>query len=134
MGRAYIYKSNMFVFTPTITPTATITPTITVTPTISPTIIPPIIPRNEIVVFPHPGREKVKLIVSFKGQGKVQARMYNIAGEIVLSLDESCQEQNGNVLLELNTENLASGVYLLELSIEDAQGKRKIIKKVCIAK
>ncbi len=125
-----------YTITPTSTPTSTITPTYTITPTatITPTSTPLVLGREEVRVYPQPGREYVRIAFNFQGQGKVSLGLYTVAGERVIHLEERPQEQDGSAIVEIATKKVSPGIYYLHLQVEDRLGKRQLKGKVAIIK
>jgi len=125
-----------YTMTPTVTPTPTITVTFTITPTatITPTSTPMILGREEIRVYPQPGRDYVRVAFNFQGQGRVSLDLYTVAGERVIHLEERPQEQAGSAIVEIATKKVSPGVYYLHIQVQDSQGKRQLKAKVAIVK
>ncbi len=119
-----------YTITPTITPTSTITPTATITPTSTPLVL----TREEIRVYPQPGREYVRVAFNFQGQGRVSLGLYTVTGERVIHLEERPQEQGGSAIIEIATKKVSPGVYYLHLQVDDNRGRRKLKGKVAITK
>ncbi|MCK5219633.1 S8 family serine peptidase, partial [bacterium] len=122
--------------TPTVTPTPTITVTFTITPTatITPTSTPLVLGREEVRIYPQPGREYVRVAFHFQGQGRVSLGLYTVVGERVIHLEEGLREQGGSAILEIATNKVSPGIYYLYLQVEDALGKRQLKGKVAIIK
>ncbi|MEW6517729.1 MAG: T9SS type A sorting domain-containing protein [candidate division FCPU426 bacterium] len=133
--------------TPTITPTVSISPTGTPLPAVSPTgtPIPAASPSPSMTstragfenpgglrIYPQPGRDRVHLACGFTGPGVILLEVYNAAGERVLGLRNAFASQVGEAVLELQTRDLAPGIYYVRLQIEDQQGRRLVKGKMAI--
>ena len=84
--------------------------------------------QNEVLVYPNPADDQLNIHFQNAFNSAVSLVLYNIHGQQVLArkLDASA----ANADLQLNTSNLANGLYLLQ--IEGAEGT--IVKKVTIQK
>jgi len=124
--------------TSTISPTITCTPTITRTATISPTITctstctPLMLGSGEMIAYPQPGREHVRLTYHVQGSGRLIAEVYNVLGERVLTLTDTPYADGGAAYSDLSTLNLAPGIYFLRARVEDQSGVRTFKKRIAI--
>jgi len=84
--------------------------------------------QNAVLVYPNPADDQLNIHFQNAFNSAVSLVLYNIHGQQVLTrkLDAS----TANADLQLNTSNLANGLYLLQ--IEGAEGT--IVKKVTIQK
>lgn len=136
------------VYSPTMTPTITPTPTISPTPTASLTstaaaglsatatstpanALPGAVER--IRIFPQPGRERVRLAYPCSGAARMEAEVFNPAGERVLRISAEPVGAGGEAVTELLTQDLAAGVYYVRMRLEDQQGRRTLTGKMAIA-
>ena len=58
---------------------------------------------------------------------KVTILVYNVLGNLVSNLSQSNDFEKGNNTIQLNTSNLASGVYYITLDINGAKETKKLI-------
>jgi hypothetical protein len=74
--------------------------------------------------YPNPARGvvNVKLAVPPAESGEAKLRLYNALGQEVQAADVS----EGRQQMQLQTDDLASGVYFLRLTAGDAQVTRKV--------
>lgn len=126
-------------FTPTVTPTstasATTTPTstITVTSTVTLTSTTVTTVLEQGAYYPSPARgDTIQIWCHVQGQGNVGIKVYNVTGELVATLNETC---NGNGSVPFDIRDLSSGFYYYLLDVHDETGKHKTeIKKLVIVK
>jgi hypothetical protein len=120
--------------TPTITVTSTVTSTRTMTPTftVTPTITPLVLKSGESIVFPQPARETARFIYSFAGPGQATLVVFNTSGETVARVEDQPVAVRGNAVTDLDTRDLAPGLYYATLQVEDASGKRQLKKKFVV--
>ncbi|NTV52244.1 MAG: S8 family serine peptidase [Candidatus Firestonebacteria bacterium] len=124
--------------TPTITQTATISPTSTCTPTMTPTATPSatytplVLSAGELLVYPQPGRDHVRLAFRLAGFGRLTAEVYNVRGERVLTLSETPYCNGGVAYADVSTSRLAAGIYFLLVRVADENGERRLSKRMAI--
>jgi thermitase len=116
--------------TRTITPSPTVTPTRTVTPTVTPMSL----ASDQLLAYPQPGRDRVRLAYRCLAGGNCVVNLYNPLGERVLLVEETPYVNVGTGYTDLNTSQLAAGVYFLHLTVTDATGERTLKKRVVITR
>lgn len=82
----------------------------------------PITPAGELRLWPNPGGEALRL--SLPSTGQVQLRLHNACGQVVLTWEGSPGPE-----LQLNTADLAPGLYAVELSAGDRRWTGKWVKE-----
>jgi hypothetical protein len=80
--------------------------------------------------YPNPFNPSTKINFSLKEQGKVNLEVYNILGERVASLVNGDMAA-GNHEINFKAENLASGIYIYRLNVEN---KFTAVKKMILMK
>jgi subtilisin family serine protease len=124
--------------TSTISPTSTVSPTITCTLTQTPTgtvtvtSTPWVLGAGDMLIYPQPGREHVRLAFHLTGQGRLRAEAYNVRGEHVLSVSDVPYSSGETAYTDLKTQQLAPGVYFLIARVEDQNGQRIFKKRFAI--
>jgi len=123
--------------TPTITTTITHTATLTLTHTTTQTITvtPALVGRNEVISYPSPARgDQMGFYYKIQAPAQVTITIYNLAGEKGKSLSTfHASGEFGKTMWTIK--NVAPGLYLYRLTIEDAINKRPIgPKKIIIVK
>jgi hypothetical protein len=65
---------------------------------------------------------------------RVEVKVFNLKGELILSKLDTLNNPSPTVSLELNTQNLANGVYVVRVKTTGDQGTRDYQKKIAIIK
>jgi hypothetical protein len=79
----------------------------------------------QLSVFPNPAKDKVNLEYVSNKDEFLQMQAYNAAGQIVMS--QSLEVQSGINQIELNIENLAKGIYYINVFNEDYSETAKLM-------
>lgn len=79
----------------------------------------------DIRIFPNPANDKTKIIISSNNIGSLAIRMYNIVGELVYETVNG-QINAGDNSFTISCEDLKSGVYLVNIMINDEVINRKV--------
>lgn len=87
---------------------------------------------GEMIAYPQPGREHVRLTYHVQGSGRLIAEVYNVLGERVLTLTDTPYADGGAAYSDLSTLNLAPGIYFLRARVEDQSGVRTFKKRIAI--
>ncbi len=123
--------------TPTITSTSTVTftRTLTVSATVTLTITPYQVDQNTVLTYPSPATgNQVWFYYQIQGPAQVRIRIFNIVGEQGPTLHNSHGAGRfGRTMWD--TSQVASGIYLYKIIIDDQSGHREIgPKKIVIVK
>jgi hypothetical protein len=78
-------------------------------------------------VTPMPVRDNANLTITAHQDGKLNAKLYNLSGIEVANLMDTDAQVNSNYNLNLNAGNLASGTYMLIVSLGDEIASRQIV-------
>jgi hypothetical protein len=117
--------------TPTITKTFTVTPTYTITPTITQTAThtPWVVNAGDVTVYPNPARgSAVNFMYSPATASQVKIDVYNLAGLKVAHLEDANKAGAVNQVTSWNISSVAPGVYLYQVTLEDANGIATTLK------
>ncbi len=79
---------------------------------------------NEFKVLPNPFNDNLRLNIDSERDNKFELRLVNVNGQTVLK-----QLVSNNGAIELNTENLESGAYFIQLSDGKSTVYKKLIKQ-----
>ena len=82
---------------------------------------------NSFVVYPNPANSSTSISFDIAENNKVTILVYNVLGNLVSNLSQSNDFEKGNNTIQLNTSNLASGVYYITLDINGAKETKKLI-------
>jgi hypothetical protein len=77
-------------------------------------------------VFPNPIYDKGTLAFYVNGNSKVSAILYNHIGQLVRTFMNHTSFDNGSHLTELNFDGISSGIYYLNVTINDEPSTLKI--------
>jgi hypothetical protein len=124
---------------PTITVTSTITPTLTITPTITQTLTntPWVVKGGDVTVYPNPANGgQMNFLYSPAAASHVKIDVYNLAGLKVAHLEDTNKAGAANQVTTWKIANVAPGVYLYQLTLEDINGisTTSKMKKLVITK
>ncbi len=85
---------------------------------------PPEIRPGEVITYPAPAKGDVAWFAfSAAGPCRVKVRIYNVAGELVETLDRTV-DRAGTARVPWDIRGVAAGVYLFRLQTEGAEGTR----------
>ncbi len=80
--------------------------------------------RNELLVYPNPTRNVIKLKNTSSDVKNAVAELYTISGQLVLTKNVSLKQNNAE---RLNVSNLENGYYILKISNEGQTVEEKIM-------
>ncbi|MCK9484243.1 MAG: T9SS type A sorting domain-containing protein, partial [Candidatus Marinimicrobia bacterium] len=76
-------------------------------------------------IFPNPARDSFRIAIPENPSGKVEVKLYNLLGrEVLRSSGVRLNAQSGAVF---NAQNLAIGLYFLEISHANQRAIRKLL-------
>jgi hypothetical protein len=76
---------------------------------------------NSFNLYPNPASEFVNLNFDYQANYKLSLNIYNMIGEMISSESDV---QNGK---RINTDNLISGIYFMEIKADQWSEKQKLI-------
>jgi hypothetical protein len=79
-----------------------------------------------VQIYPNPASENTNISITLENEALVEMRMLDISGKVMLA--KNFGSLVGTLTETLNTSNLSSGIYLVELSI----GGNKVTKRLVI--
>ncbi|MEM7514749.1 MAG: T9SS type A sorting domain-containing protein, partial [Bacteroidota bacterium] len=82
-------------------------------------------PGFELSVFPVPASNELFIDMKFFEQGQYQADMFDVAGRAVISQKLIYDDMTGKQY-QVNTQNLAVGVYMLRITGQNYQEWKKV--------
>ncbi len=119
-----------FTFTSTFTETATLMPTATNTPVLLSDTLILNIKKQKVIVVNNPVKgNKIKLGIFSEETGNLEVYIYNIKSELVSKLNTQVVE--GVNIVEQQMNNIASGVYVLIMKIDE---RTLPLRKIAIVK
>ncbi len=83
-------------------------------------------PQNEIsmLIFPNPAKDEFKLIITSNESGTAKLNVYNLLGQTMIS--ETLRLDKGEHTASYDLSDKASGMYLVELKMNDKEYVRKL--------
>lgn len=84
--------------------------------------------ENQMTIFPNPFVDDFKISYDFSAQGTYLFNIYNMKGQLLFAKSYNLLEGKQTVELDLTTQNLNNGVYILQLS--DEQDRILATKKI----
>ena len=72
--------------------------------------------------YPNPGNPNTSISFVLKEQSYITLKIYNILGQEISTIAESGFMEAGRQMIEINSENLASGVYYYRIFIRTEEG------------
>jgi uncharacterized delta-60 repeat protein len=79
--------------------------------------------RNKFMVYPNPAVQNSKLLVDLKEGGVVTLKLYDVKGALMATLAENKTFPAGKTEVPLGMDNLAKGVYFLNITSINGKGK-----------
>ncbi len=80
-------------------------------------------------IYPNPLSSNATILINVPHAEIMTANVYNLVGEIVMTLDEKLL-QSGENLIDFNANSLSNGLYFVSINA----GNKKITKKITISK
>jgi hypothetical protein len=80
---------------------------------------------NNIDVFPNPANSNATISVDLKEEGRITVGIYNTVGQLL-----SSNFANGNLgenKINMNVENLSSGIYMVKVQVGNSTSTKKLI-------
>jgi hypothetical protein len=79
--------------------------------------------QGDIVVYPNPNSGQFNINYKAINHGEFQVKIFNMVGQIVF--DQSFFADSGINAISLNIAEFGQGIYMLQLSSKDMNGKQK---------
>ncbi len=86
------------------------------------------ITSNGVMIYPNPGNGTAQIALTAQMPTNADLKIYNSLGAVVVSKPLNNLRQGGNVV-NINTENLAPGVYTFQINVNDEVHQVRWIKK-----
>jgi len=83
---------------------------------------------SEVKVFPNPSDGRFKLTFEYKGQEKINAKVFDITGKQVKDISEDLVKSERSVTADVDLESPSSGIYFIRIEL----GKSLLTKKIII--
>lgn len=83
--------------------------------------------ENSFVVYPNPASQNVNIAFSIVEKNKVTITIYDVLGNTVSTLSQASTFDKGNNSINLNTSELASGIYYVSLVVNGSKQTKKLI-------
>ena len=86
------------------------------------------ITSNGVMIYPNPGNGTAQIALTAQMPTNADLKIYNSLGAVVVSKPLNNLRQGGNVV-NINTENLAPGVYTFQINVNEEVHQLRWIKK-----
>lgn len=83
--------------------------------------------REQITVFPNPGKDNLEISLGSEAKGKAQIRLVDMQGRQVLSQNASSDSENGNIKIQVS--GLPKGLYVVQVVTEGNKYTLKWMKE-----
>ncbi len=83
--------------------------------------------QNSFVLYPNPASQNTTISFSIADKNNVSVSVYDVLGNIVSTMSQTNDFEKGNHSINLNTSNLASGIYYVSLTVNGAKEIKKLI-------
>ncbi len=80
---------------------------------------------SDINIYPNPFEDRAAVVMNLKQEETVTVNMYNVMGELVYT-SKSIDMQRGKNLVEINSEGISAGVYLVTVNSSQSSVTRKV--------
>ena len=80
------------------------------------------------MIYPNPGNGTAQIALTAQMPTNADLKIYNSLGAVVVSKSLNNLRQGGNVV-NINTENLAPGVYTFQINVNEEVHQVRWIKK-----
>lgn len=78
-----------------------------------------------LTLFPNPSTNHTKIQYTLLNVSKVSIHVYDVSGNLVSTMKDETSQFQGKHDAQINTSNLASGIYILTLSTSDGYSETK---------
>lgn len=76
-------------------------------------------------VFPNPAKNNATVRVNLVNNSKIQVQLMNAVGQVITTV--AAEGRNGVNTINLNVSGIASGIYFVNVKVDDAVGTKKLI-------
>lgn len=83
--------------------------------------------ENSLVVYPNPATTHVKINFTMNEKNAMSVMLYDILGNVVKSIAIEQEFEKGAQTLEINTADVASGIYYIALEVNGNKETKKIV-------
>ncbi len=83
--------------------------------------------ENSFLVYPNPATSNVKVSFMMNERNKVNVILFDVLGNVVSTIANSNELEEGSQVLDINTSNLSSGIYYISLEINGNKETKKLI-------
>jgi hypothetical protein len=80
---------------------------------------------NMVKVYPNPANSSTNISLNLKNSSEVEVAVFDLSGKVLSSRNYGLL--NGNTLLPLSINNMSSGVYIIETSINGKKTQERLI-------
>jgi Secretion system C-terminal sorting domain len=81
----------------------------------------------QVSVYPNPAIDFTTLTLNIEQKSEVSVRVLNIAGQLVSS--KNYGDLNGASTININTNKLDAGIYMLEISLDNQKVTKRLMVK-----
>ncbi len=78
-------------------------------------------------LFPNPTTSEMTVSFSLKQKSKIELKLYNTLGQHITTIADSSHDA-GNNTITFSTENIPSGIYHLQFSVDGEVVTKKVVK------
>lgn len=82
---------------------------------------------NSLVIYPNPTSQNASISFTMIEHNKVTINIYDVLGNLVSEVSQNNSFEKGNNIVNLNSSNLASGIYYITLEINNTKETKKLI-------
>ena len=82
---------------------------------------------NSFVLYPNPASQNTTISFSIADKNNVAVSVYDVLGNLVSTMNQSNEFEKGNHSINMNTSNLANGVYYISLTVNGVKETKKLV-------
>jgi hypothetical protein len=82
---------------------------------------------NSLVVYPNPATQNTTLSFNMNERNNISVNVYDVLGNVVAVVLTGTTLEKGNNSININTANLASGIYYISLDVNGTKESKKLI-------
>ncbi len=83
---------------------------------------------TEVKVFPNPSDGRFTLTFEYKGEEKINAKVFDLTGKQIKDISEDLVKSERSVRADVDLESPSSGIYFIRIEL----GKSLLTKKIII--
>ena len=84
---------------------------------------------EQLKIFPNPTDGKFQLTLTYKGNEKVTAKVYDITGKVIEDISNDLVKEESSVTAQVDLKDPRSGIYFLRVRMGSKLLTKKIIVK-----